>query len=153
MATAGCSLFGALPPSLSTVSTVPFQSDRRSQGWALRLLKGRVGCKMSDPYLEAIREQWPNILKLYEAFKRQNPVMLYDFQENKVYAYPYKEFRAELSIRSQASLKDQYESASAQGSMVIFVRDNLKRKQVSFTMDIQDYEIMQVFTDARVGVA
>jgi hypothetical protein len=146
-------------PSLSTVPTyneacnshwVPFQSDRRSQGWALRLLKGRVGCKMSDPYLETIQEQWPHILKLYEAFKRHNPVMLYDIQENKVYAYPYKEFRAELSIRSQASLKDQYESASAQGSMVIFVRDNLKRKLVSYTMDIQDYAS---FTDARVGVA
>jgi hypothetical protein len=94
---------------------------------------------MSDPYLETIQEQWPNILRLYEAFQKHNPVMLYDIQENKVYAYPYKEFRAELSIRSKASLKDQYESASTQGSMVIFVRDNLKRKLVSYTMDIQDY--------------
>ena len=61
---------------------------------------------MSDPYLETIQEQWPNILRLYEAFKKHNPVMLYDIQENKVYAYPYKEFRAELSIRSKASLKE-----------------------------------------------
>jgi hypothetical protein len=92
---------------------------------------------MSDPYLKTIQEQWPNILKLYEAFKKHNPIMLYDIQEHKVYAYPYKEFRAELSVRSQASLKAQYESASAQGSMVVFVRDNLKRKLVSYTMDIQ----------------
>src|SRR4030095_2118183 len=74
----------------------------------------RVGCKMSDPYLETIQEQWTNILKLYEAFKKHNPIMLYDIQEHKVYAYPYKEFRIELSVRSQASLKAQYESASAQ---------------------------------------
>ena len=100
-------------------------------------MKGKVGRKMSDPYFEAIRKQWPNILKLYEAFKKYRPVMLYDIQESKVYAYPYKEFRSELSTRSQASLKDQYESASADGSMVIFVRDNLKRKLVSYTMDIQ----------------
>ena len=100
-------------------------------------MKGKVGRKMSDPYFEAIQEQWPNILKLYEAFQKYKPVMLYDIQESKVYAYPYKEFRAELSTRSQASLKDQYESASAEGSMVIFVRDNLKRKLVSYTMDIQ----------------
>ena len=92
---------------------------------------------MSDPYFEAIQEQWPNILKLYEAFKKYRPVMLYDIQESKVYAYPYKEFQSELSTRSQASLKDQYESASVDGSMVIFVRDNLKRKLVSYTMDIQ----------------
>jgi hypothetical protein len=99
-------------------------------------MKGRVGCKMSDPYFEAIQEQWPKILKLYEAFRKYKPIMLYDVQESKVYAYPYKEFRAELSTRSQASLKGQYESASAEGSMVIFVRDNMKRKLVSYTMDI-----------------
>jgi hypothetical protein len=92
---------------------------------------------MSDPYLETIQEQWPNILRLYEAFKKHNPVMLYDIQENKIYAYPYKEFKAELSNRSKASLKNQYESASTQGNMVIFVRDNFKRKLVSYTMDIQ----------------
>jgi hypothetical protein len=92
---------------------------------------------MTDPYLEKIQEQWPNILKLYEAFQKHNPVMLYDIQEYKVYAYPYEEFRAELSVRSRASLKDQYQSASAQGSMVVFVRDNLKRKLISYTMDIK----------------
>ena len=93
---------------------------------------------MSDPYLETIQEQWANIVKLYMAFKKHNPVMLYDIQEHKLYAYPYREFRAELSIKSQASLKDQYRSAAAQGSMVIFVRDNSKRKLVSYTMDIQE---------------
>jgi hypothetical protein len=92
---------------------------------------------MSDAYLEMIQEHWPNILKLYEVFERYKPVMLYDIQEQRVYAYTYKESRADLSVRSRASLKDQYEAASAQGSMVIFVRDNLKRKLVSYTMDIQ----------------
>jgi hypothetical protein len=94
---------------------------------------------MSNPYLKTIQEQWPNILKLYTAFKKHNPVMLYDIQEHKVYAYPYREFKAELSIKSQTSLKDQYKSASALGSMVIFVRDNLKRKLVSYTMGIEDF--------------
>ena len=56
--------------------------------------------------------------------------MLYDIQEKKIYAYPYKEFRAELSKKSQASLKQDYESAFTDGSMIVFVRDNIRRKLV-----------------------
>ena len=57
-----------------------------------------------------------------------------NINEQKIYAYPYKEFKAELSKKSQASLEHDYESASALGSMVVFVRDNTKRKLVSYTM-------------------
>jgi hypothetical protein len=89
---------------------------------------------MSDPYLEAIQEQWPNIKGLYSIYESEKPIMLYDIQEKKIYAYPYREFRAELSKKSQKSLKRDYESASTHGSMIVFVRDNLERRLVSYMM-------------------
>ncbi|MCP4385066.1 MAG: hypothetical protein GY798_27260 [Hyphomicrobiales bacterium] len=97
---------------------------------------------MGDAYFFAIQEQWPNIRGLYMACGRQEPIILYDIQEKKIYAYPYKEFKAEMSKRSQASLEHDYKSASALGSMVVFVRDNIERKLVSYTMSI-DTEIIQ----------
>jgi hypothetical protein len=89
---------------------------------------------MSDPYFEAIQEQWPNIRALYVTYGSKKPIILYDIQEQKIYAYPYKEFKAELSKTSQASLEHDYKSASTLGGMVVFVRDNIKRKLVSYTM-------------------
>jgi hypothetical protein len=89
---------------------------------------------MSDPYLEAIQEQWPNIQGLYSIYESERPIMLYDIQEKKIYAYPYREFRAELSKKSQESLKRDYELGRARGSMIVFVRDNLERRLVSYMM-------------------
>ena len=91
---------------------------------------------MSDPYFKAIQEQWPNIRGLYMTYASKKPIILYDIQEKKIYAYPYKEFRAEISKKSQALLEHDYKAASVSGSMVVFVRDNIERKLVSYTMSI-----------------
>ena len=91
---------------------------------------------MSDPYFKAIQEQWPNIRALYMTFESEKPIILYDIQDKKIYAYPYDEFKAEMSKKSQASLEHDYKSASALGSMVVFVRDNIERKLVSYIMSI-----------------
>jgi hypothetical protein len=96
---------------------------------------------MSDPYLEAIQEQWPNIRGLYSVYERESPIILYDIQEKKIYAYPYREFRAELSKKSQESLKRDYESACAQGGMIVFVRDNPQRRLVSYMMSLDSMSI------------
>ena len=96
---------------------------------------------MSDPYFKAIQEQWPNIRALYMTCESKKPIILYDIQEKKIYAYPYEEFKAELSQKSQASLEHDYKSASALGSIVVFVRDNIERKLVSYTMSIDTITI------------
>ena|SRR6516165_10720258 len=93
---------------------------------------------MSDPYLKAIQEQWPNIRALYVTYESKKPIILYDIQEEKIYAYSFNDFKAEMSENSQASLEHQYQSASVHGSMVVFVRDNIERKLVSYTMSIND---------------
>jgi hypothetical protein len=91
---------------------------------------------MSDPYFNAIQEQWKNIRGLYLTCGNKKPIILYDLQEKKIYAYPYKEFKAELSKKSQTSLERDYKSASTLGSMVVFVRDNRERKLVSYIMSV-----------------
>jgi hypothetical protein len=78
---------------------------------------------MSDPYFIAIQDQWANIRGLYMTYERKKPIILYDIQEDKIYAYPYKEFKTELSKKSQTSLEHDYKSASTTGKMVVFVRD------------------------------
>ena len=67
--------------------------------------------EVSDPYFEAIQEQWQNILALYKTYESKKPIILYDIQEQKIYAYPYKEFKADLSEKSQVSLEHDYKSA------------------------------------------
>src|SRR3974377_974414 len=92
--------------------------------------------RMGDPYFEAVKEQWPNIRALYMMYENKKPIILYDIQEQKVYAYPYKEFKAELSKNSQASLEHDYKAASALQNMFFLVRKNTKGKLVSYINSI-----------------
>ena len=96
---------------------------------------------MSDPYFEAIQEQWRHIRALYVTYESKKPIILYDIQENKIFAYPYKEFKADLSEKSRASLEHDYKSASVHGSMIVFVRDNIEQKLVSYTMSVDNMTI------------
>jgi hypothetical protein len=91
---------------------------------------------MSDQYYSAIQEQWSNIRGLYMTYASKKPIMLYDVREKKIYAYPYKEFKAELSEKSQVSLEIDYKSTSVRGGMIVFVRDDIERKLVSYVMNV-----------------
>ena len=88
----------------------------------------------SDPYWKILRKNWPHIHRLYEIYADKDPVMLFDIQERRVYAYPYESYRADLSERSQVSLKEQYEHAIAKGLLVVFIRDNKKKKLKSYSV-------------------
>ena len=88
----------------------------------------------ADPYWKILRKNWPHIHHLYEVYADKHPILLYDIQERLVYAYPYKEFLIDLSERSQASLREQYEHATANGMFVVFARDNEKRELKSYTV-------------------
>ena len=90
----------------------------------------------SDPYLEVVSQHWSLIVMLYEQYADKKPVMLFDIQEQRIHALPYAEYRAELSKRSQASLKKQYQRAIANGEIVVFVRDNHEEKLVSYSLPL-----------------
>lgn len=89
---------------------------------------------MREPYLTIIGEQWDHILRLYKKFEDKKPIMLFDIQEQKIYAYPYKDFKAAMNKKSQISLKEQYESAVAENKMVVFVKDNENKKLRSYSL-------------------
>jgi hypothetical protein len=90
---------------------------------------------MYEQYWDAVGEQWDNILGLYKRFGDKKPVMLLDIQEQKIYAYPYNDFKSELSKKSQIQLEEQYEAAILNNEMVVFVRDNEKRDLVSYSLE------------------
>jgi hypothetical protein len=91
----------------------------------------------SDYLLDAAQERWPHILMTYQRFEAKNPVMLLDIQEQRTYAYPYADFSNDLSEKSQRSLKEQYEKALRENKVVVFVRDNVQKRLVSFSMDVE----------------
>jgi len=94
----------------------------------------KPGAAARDPYWEVVQQQWPFIIMLHRQYADEKPVMLFDIQEQRVYALPYKAYRAELSERSQTSLTHQYERAITDGHIVVFVRDNKKKKLVSYSL-------------------
>jgi hypothetical protein len=89
-----------------------------------------------DYLLDAAEENWPLILAAYRRFEEKKPIVLFDIQEQRIYVYPYPEFKEELGEKSQRTLEDQYERALQENKVVVFVRDNEKRRLVSFSMDL-----------------
>lgn len=87
-----------------------------------------------DPYWDAVQEQMNNIQTIYAQYADKQPILLLDIQEQRIYAYPYFDFKDELSEKSQLSLQDQYERANAENRIVVFVRDHDNRKLVSYTV-------------------
>src|SRR5262245_28234640 len=87
-----------------------------------------------DPYWDVVQPLMQNILSIYEAHRDKKPVMLFDMQEQRIYVYPYLDFKNDLSERSQRLLQDQYEQAMTDDKIVVFVRDNDNRKLVSYSV-------------------
>ena len=91
----------------------------------------------SADLVEAAENSLPHILMFYKRFEEKRPVMLLDLQSQKIYAYPYKEFKAELSERSQVMLGADYEKAIAKDKIVVFVRDNENQRLASMLFDYE----------------
>jgi hypothetical protein len=90
---------------------------------------------ITDPLVEAAQNNLPHILALYNLFEDKRPVMLFDLQSQKVYAYPYIEYKANLNNRSQAILERQYQEAITEDKIVVFVRDNESQRLTSIVLD------------------
>ena len=91
--------------------------------------------RLRDDYLDVVRDHWHAIQGVYALYEEKKPIVLFDVTEKRIYAYPYREFAADLSASGQASLAVQYKKAVREGRMVVFVRDNRKRKLVSYSLD------------------
>jgi hypothetical protein len=87
-----------------------------------------------DPYWDVVQSLMQDILTIYEQYREQKPVLLFDIQEHRIYVYPYLEFKNDLRERSQRLLQDQYEQAMTDDKIVVFVRDNDAKKLVSYSV-------------------
>jgi hypothetical protein len=89
----------------------------------------------TDALFDAACARAEDILKLYQKFAGKKPVMLLELPSQRIYAYPYLDFKNTLSDRSQKSLEEEYQEAVAQHKIVVFVRDNDREKMLSFSVD------------------
>jgi hypothetical protein len=87
-----------------------------------------------DPYWEIVQSLMPDITYCYKQYQEKKPVLLFDMQENRIYVYPYLEFKNDLSARSQGILQEQYAQAMTDDKIVVFVRDNDAKKLVSYSV-------------------
>jgi hypothetical protein len=87
-----------------------------------------------DPLFDAMSEFWEHIVVAYKQFEDNRPIMLYDIQEKRIYAYEYEGFKSEMSPKSQASVADQYEQAGKSGKMVVFVKEYESFGESCFTL-------------------
>jgi len=83
---------------------------------------------------EAVREHLAFAVQVYARHEDDKPVLLFDLQEQRLYVYPYEPFKADLTLRSQTSLAEQYEQVVERDQIVLFVRDNVARKLVSYSL-------------------
>jgi hypothetical protein len=76
--------------------------------------------------------------------------MLLDVTEEKIYAYPYKEFNKELNVGGRTSLTKQYDEALRGDQLVIFIRDRQNKKLISYSLGRpsvqQSYRIERIET-------
>lgn len=84
--------------------------------------------------LDAACERADDILRLYRQFAEKKPVMLLELPSQKIFAYPYLDFKNTLSERSQKILEKEYEEAVAHNKIVVFVKDNDRRRMISFSV-------------------
>lgn len=87
-----------------------------------------------DALFDAACERADDILRLYRKFAEKKPVMLLELPSQKIYAYPYLEFKNTLSERSQKMLEKEYQEAVAYHKFVVFVKDNDREKMISFSV-------------------
>jgi hypothetical protein len=71
----------------------------------------------------------------YQKFAKKKPVMLLELLSQIIYAYPYLDFKNTLSERSQQMLEKEYSEAVANHKIVVFVKDDDRRKMISFSVD------------------
>ncbi len=78
---------------------------------------------MNDPYLPMLEAHWDNILKMYSAFQRENPIIEYDAQTDKISAYPGDEYIHTLPEDRRDPIREYYHNAVKLYKFMVCVKD------------------------------
>ena len=120
-----------------TTSTMMMVADDETEIEEVLMARAKRKKSPNDYLVEAAENFLPHILMFYKRFEDKRPVMLLDLQSQKIYAYPYEEFKAELGEKSQTMLAADYEKAIAKNKIVVFVRDNETQRLASMLFDYE----------------
>ena len=93
---------------------------------------------MKDPYLDLIDEQWNNIAMMYDVFKAKKPIVEYDVDSNKIYAYPANDYINTLTARTRNETKKQYKDAFKNNQFILFIKDRKNKKLRSYIFDVPE---------------
>jgi hypothetical protein len=93
---------------------------------------------MADAYLQKIQEHWDEITGVYVAFEEKAPVLEFDAIRLRIIAYPAQDYLDGLSDRTREQAKRQYSEATAEGALMVFVRDEEKRVLRSYVFPRDD---------------
>jgi hypothetical protein len=91
----------------------------------------------NDDLVDMALEIQEAIRGAYRLHEKHRPVMLFDVQEQRLYANPYQGYKESLNERSQAMLEQQYEEAQQRDQIVVFVRDEATRRMISISIDYE----------------
>lgn len=85
-------------------------------------------------YLQKIDEIADQVYELYNLSPRDDLVMVYNMLESRIYAYAYSDFLKTLNEKSRSILVSQYQEAKEENKIVLFIRDDIRKKFKSFTI-------------------
>ena len=107
---------------------------------ALRIAQplATMGEKMNSEenqiYLRKIDEIREKVYEFYNMSNREDLIMVYEMKEDRIYSYIYDEFKKSLNEKSRKILVNQYQEAKESNQIVLFIKDELRRKLKSFTI-------------------
>ena len=81
----------------------------------------------SDPYLRMLHKHWNAITRMYLAYEDRRPMIEFDAVSGQILAYPAEDYLEDLTDRTRDLAKKQYRKVVAEGPLMVFVRDRLKR--------------------------
>jgi hypothetical protein len=118
----------------------------------MRPTKGNWRLKVSNSLEYIFKENRISFLKLYKTLQDKKPILLFDIQEQRIYAYPYHEFKAQMSQKGQAVLEEQYSHVLAETHIIAFARDNEQKRLVSNLIEIDPDEFNQIDINETVKI-
>ena len=85
--------------------------------------------------IKAVQDHSDQIIDFYENVEDERPVIVLDFQEQKICAYHYEEYKSRLSVESQAVFDKEYEKALAEDKVLVLAWDSATGRLVTTTFD------------------
>lgn len=85
-------------------------------------------------YLDKINEIGDKVYEFYNISGRKDVIMVYEMEKDVIYSYLYEEFSSSLNEKSRKILRMQYREAIKSGKIVLFIRDQEKKKFKSYVI-------------------